>query len=199
VHHFVHLGGYRPATNWPQGGAGERPRGDERFTVGIEPWGQHGKWPAPGGWNFYPYWSEMKASGDRKYWGNAIPPVSPALIPRDQWQCVEIMLKCNTTGDARDGELALWLDGKLTANILPGTPRGEWTGMGFQPLQEGGTPFEGFRWRTTPELKVNFFWLLFYVTENATRQAGIKDPNPVNRVWFDDVIVATSYIGPWTN
>jgi hypothetical protein len=67
--------------------------------------------------------------------------------------------------------------------------------MGFQPLASGGTPFEGFRWRKHPELKVNFFWLLFYVTENAARQNNVE-PKPVNQVWFDDIVVATEYIGP---
>ncbi len=195
VHHFVQMGGFRPATNWPQGGAGERPRGDERFTVGIEPYGFHGKYPAPGAWNFYAYWSEMKVSARGKFWGQSIPPVEPALVPRERWQCVEVMLKCNSAPDKADGELALWLDGKLTSHVLAGTPRGEWTGGGFQPLAEGGTPFEGFRWRSHPDLKVNFFWLLFYVTENAARQNGTKD-SPVNRVWFDDIVLATEYVGP---
>ncbi|MCH8217553.1 MAG: hypothetical protein IH892_12385, partial [Planctomycetes bacterium] len=31
IHHFFHVGGYNPATAWPQGGAGQRPRGDKRF------------------------------------------------------------------------------------------------------------------------------------------------------------------------
>src|SRR5687768_12525206 len=31
IHHFVHLCGYNPPTRYPQGGAGERPKGDERF------------------------------------------------------------------------------------------------------------------------------------------------------------------------
>lgn len=195
VHHFVHLGGYRPATRWAQGGAGTRPRGDERFTVGIEPHGSHGKHPAPGEWVFYPYWAEMKASVGQRYWGNSIPAVTPALVPRDRWQCVEVMLKCNTTPEKSDGELALWLDGKLTNHVAPGTPRGPWTGMGFQPLAEGGEPFEGFRWRTDARLKVNFFWLLFYVTENAAKQNKVQ-ADPINRVWFDDIVVATEYVGP---
>ena len=42
---FVTLGGYRPATTYPQGGAGERPRGDDRITAGIEPWGDYGRYP----------------------------------------------------------------------------------------------------------------------------------------------------------
>jgi hypothetical protein len=70
--------------------------------------------------------------------------------------------------------------------------------MGFQPLapDAGGEPFEGFLWRKTPELKVNFFWLLFYVTEGAARQNKARTPQPLNRVWFDDIVVATEYVGP---
>ena len=45
IHHFVHFGGYRPATDWPQGGAGQKPAGDERMTVGIEPLGENGEGP----------------------------------------------------------------------------------------------------------------------------------------------------------
>jgi hypothetical protein len=198
VHHFVHLGGYRPATSYPQGGAGERPRGDDRFTVGIEPHGDYGKNPPPGAWNFYAYWPEMKISADKHYWGNAIPPVKPAIVPRDRWQCVEVMLKCNSKPELSDGELALWLDGKLVNHVKPGMPRSDWSGMGFHPVADGtpgATPFEGFRWRTDPDLKINFFWLLFYVTENAGRQNRVA-PEKENRVWFDDIVVATNYVGP---
>jgi hypothetical protein len=105
------------------------------------------------------------------------------------------MLKCNTSPDKWDGELALWLDGTLTSHVAPGTPRGPWTGMGFQPLATGGEPFEGFRWRTDAALKVNFFWLLFYVTENAATQNKVAGETQ-NRVWFDDIVVATEYVGP---
>jgi hypothetical protein len=196
VHHFVHLGGYRPPTDWPQGGAGERPRGDERVTVGIEPYGDYGSHPPPGIWNFYAYWPEMKISADGKYWGNGLRPARPAPVPRGRWQCVEMMLRLNSSPEARDGELALWLDGRPAARFAKGVRRGPWTGMGFRLAEEGGEPFEGFRWRTSRELSINFFWLLHYVTENAARQNRVAKPNPVHRVWFDNIVVATEYVGP---
>jgi len=196
IHHFVTLGGYYPPTAWPQGGAGERPRGDERFTVGIEPYGNYGRYAAPGAWNFYAYWPEMKRSADGKYWGNSLTPAQPALVPRDRWQCVEVMLQCNSAADKSDGELALWLDGKPVMHIAPDARRSHWTGMGFSLVEEGGEPFEGFRWRTNDQLKINFFWLLHYVTENAARQNQVVEPNPSNRVWFDDIVIGTEYIGP---
>ena len=199
VHHFVTLGGYRPPTAWPQGGAGERPRGDDRFTVGIEPYGNYGRYAAPGAWNFYTYWPDMKGSADGKFWGNSLTPARPALVPRDRWQCVEMMLQCNSAPEKSDGELALWLDGGLIMQIGSETKRSRWTGMGFSLAEQSGEPFEGFRWRTNRELKINFFWLLHYVTENAARQNHAAGPNPINRVWFDDIVVGTEYIGPISN
>src|SRR5688500_4407470 len=65
VHHFVTLRANRSLRGrdrWSGfGGAGQRPAGDERFSTALEPWGSSGKWPAPGKWNFYSYWHEMKA------------------------------------------------------------------------------------------------------------------------------------------
>ncbi len=195
IHHFVHVGAYNPATPYPQGGAGERPRGDDRVTVGIEPYGDYGRYPPPGLWNFYCYWSEMKISADGRYWGNGLKPERPQLVPRGRWQCVELMVALNSAPEKRDGELALWLDGQPVAHFRQGVPRSAWTGMGFT-LKEEGEPFEGFRWRTDPSLKLNFFWLLLYVTENAAKQNRVPNPNPVTEVWFDNIVVAEEYIGP---
>jgi len=196
IHHFVHLGGYHPSTPYPQGGAGVRPKGNERMTVGIEPFGFGGSAPPPGLWNFYAYWPEMKISADGKYWGNSLRPPKPTQVPTGRWQCVEVMMKCNSTPNQRDGELALWLDGKLQAHFYKGAPRGPWTGLGFALLDRGGEPFEGFRWRTSKDLKINFFWLLHYVTESAMRRNRVAEPKRENRVWFDNIVVSTTYIGP---
>ena len=204
VHHFVHLGGYEPSTPYPQGGAGIRPRGDDRMTTGIEPFAERGSVPPPGVWGFYAYWAEMKISADGKYWGNGLHPVTPQPVPRGTWQSVEIMFKANSSPDRADGELALWLDGRLVAHFRPGVPRDRWTGMGFRLVDEGGEPFEGFRWRTSDALKVNFFWLLHYVTERAFERsdayAKAHPDFPIDlkesTVFFDEIVVATRYIGP---
>ena len=68
--------------------------------------------------------------------------------------------------------------------------------MGFSLTEQQGEPFEGFRWRSNTDLKINFLWLLHYVTENPARQNKVAKPNPINRVWFDDIVVSTEYIGP---
>jgi hypothetical protein len=172
VHHFVHLAGYNPPTRYPQGGAGDKPRGDERFSTGIEPWGDWGKHPAPGVWNFYSYWGEMKQARDGKYWGNSFMPDPRVPVVRDKWTCVEVMLKCNTAPDKADGEQALWIDGKKV---------GRWGGI---------------RWRTSPKLKVNGLWMLYYITPNAAKQNGVNKPRETNRVWFDEIVVSDKYVGP---
>jgi hypothetical protein len=196
VHHFVHLGGYNPSTPWPQGGAGERPRGDERITVGIEPYGDHGKYKPPGIWNFYCYWWQMAGSSDGKYWGNSIAPETPQVIQLNKWQCVEVMLKLNSTPQSADGELALWIDGEPKLYVKKGVLRSKWTGMGFKVVENNGEEFEGFRWRKNNNLKINFFWLLHYVTDNVYRQNFVSNPPRTNSVVFDNIVVATDYIGP---
>jgi hypothetical protein len=104
--------------------------------------------------------------------------------------------------------LALWIDGKPISHIGKGFPKGLWTYDKFTPgeggegirwnreqdgaerfkVPEGGVPFEGFRWRTIDDVKLNYVWLYLYIT---TAPEGHK-----SRVWFDDVVIATEYIGP---
>ncbi len=55
-------------------------------------------------------------------------------------------------------------------------------------VPEGGAPFEGFRWREDERQKLNFVWVLLYITKAA---AGHE-----SRVWFDNIVVARDYIGP---
>ncbi len=194
LHHFSGLGGYNPPTNWPQGSAGLHAAGDKRFSARIETNGNYGTLPAPGAWMFYTYWHDMKQSADGGFWGNGLWPEGRPRPP-GRWQCVEIMVKCNEVGRS-DGELALWLDGTPATHIGPGTKTGRWTGEGFEVRADGTGTFEGFRWRTVPELAVSYFMLSHYVTENAYRQNRVANPPALNQVWFDDIVVATDYIGP---
>ncbi len=65
-----------------------------------------------------------------------------------------------------DGEAAVWIDGKQLAH------------------------HKGINWRSSAKLKLNAFWLMLYVTDRWAKR------NKTNTVWFDDVVVATEYIGP---
>jgi hypothetical protein len=164
IHHFVSIVAENPPVAWPTGGAGLCPAGDKKFNTGLEPWGKWKKHPAPGAWNFYTYWHQMKKSGDGKFWGNSFMPDPPLVPERGRWYAMEMMLKSNTVGKA-DGRQAFWIDGRLAGD------------------------FKGFEWRTAADLKPNAFWLMSYVTDTWTKQK-------INRVSFDDVVVATEYIGP---
>ena len=181
VHHFVHMGGYNPPTTWPQGGAGVRPAGNERFTTGIEP--MCDKWS----WDFYSYWMHMRGYADPNYfWGNTFHPDPPAPINRDEWICVELMMKINDPVDSYSGEQAFWVNGEKIHHLGEGFPNGYWVWDKFYPNPDS-LAFEGFQWRNDENLKLNFFWLLYYMTDGAGQ---------TDTVFFDDVIVSTEYIGP---
>ena len=200
LHHFgATLGGNQPSTPWPQVDAGKRPPGDGSFWSGLEPYAESWRW------DFYTYWMEMRSSenedgsGSGAY-GNAFLREGASRgwvaagpeVRRGEWVCVETMVKVNDPITARNGEQAFWIDGKLVrkdgqivSHLGPGFPRGSWLRDKWTPDPKGA-PFEGFRWRSAPELLANFVWLYLY-----TERDGYDIP-----VAFDDLVVATSYIGP---
>jgi hypothetical protein len=172
IHHFVHLNADRTPSPWPKGTAGLRPAGDQGFSSGIEPWGQWGKAPAPGVWHFYSYWHEMKGGNDGKFWGNFFDPPQQEPIPVGRWICLEALLKANSTPEAADGEQTFWVDGRRLGE------------------------FKGIRWRTSDALKINTFWLLYYITEQSARHNNDTATDRIYEVWFDDIVLATEYVGP---
>lgn len=130
---------------WDQmGKAGIRPRGDDRFTVGFEPWKDWGRNAAPGRMAMYVYWPDMKRDRDGNFWGNLMmPEEKDRFIPeRGRWYCFEQMIKANTPGKP-DGELAAWIDGKLYMH------------------------FTGFRWRTSDNVKLKRFNLGVYIHQST--------------------------------
>jgi hypothetical protein len=148
VHHFCTLRANKSLQGkdkWSGfGGAGLKPQGDERFSTALEPWGNWGRWTAPGRWNFYSYWHEMEKSRDGKYWGNGFRPESQPDIPKGTWICAEFMLKHNTPSQ-NDGEQAFWINGNLC---------GHW---------------QGINWRTSPTLWANALTLESYITDRWTK------------------------------
>jgi hypothetical protein len=87
-------------------------------------------------------------------------------------------------------------------------PKGKWVYDKFRPGEGGdgvrwsdakggpeyfkvpdeGVPFEGFRWRNSKDLNLNYVWVYLYITD--------APKGHVSRVWYDDIVVATEYIGP---
>ena len=161
--HFVHLLACRVDNKWSAfGKAGIRPKGDDFFTTGLEPWRNWKRYPPPGALQFYTYYPDMR--GDRKsgkFWGNFFAPAKPFLLKRNQWYCMEMMVKLNDP-EMRNGEQAFWVDGRKIGH------------------------FRRLRLRTSKRIRLNCFWLLLYV----------HDSKKLNKVWFDDVVISTEYIGP---
>jgi len=200
LHHFgTNLGGNNPATPWPDVSAGNRPAGDRSFWTGVEPYGD--AWT----WDFYTYWMEMRSYQNpdgtgTTFWGNAFlrgtsaenwAPVGPPVV-RGEWICVEMMMKINDPPTGHGGEQAFWINGQLwrrggqiISHLGEGFPTGTWLRDKFSP-EPGQAPFEGYRWRNAQDLLINYVWLYIY-----TEQDGYDIP-----VWYDDLVVATSYIGP---
>ncbi len=203
IHHFgTCAGGNFPATRWPSVRAGQPTDGNKSFWVGIEPFGE--KWQ----WDYYAYWCEMRGSPPKgQTWGNSFIHDDQWKVRKGHWTCIEFMLAMNDVDDT-NGEMALWIDGVPVSHLGKGFPRGKWIFDKFLPQQGGeavrwnqnkgdreyfqtapeGDAFEGFRFRKNDKLNANFIWLYTYITKGTAGQT--------NRVWFDDVVVATSYIGP---
>ncbi len=213
VHHFVHMGGQaNTSIKRPVGGAGHRPSGETHFGSTLDLVNRDVTDP-PGGWSFYSYWCEMQSwqtpegvpdgLQPNPYYGNLFGPVEPLQAKRGQWQCVEFMIKLNDP-EGLNGEQAFWIDGKLIERYGPGTVEGTWfRGMlrRLGSLNTDPQPFEGFRWRTTDKLKINVFGLQYYLAHVFQNDYNPHDPEiPYNddiaRVYFDNVVLATEYIGP---
>ncbi|MEI7732160.1 MAG: hypothetical protein WCO56_21475 [Verrucomicrobiota bacterium] len=180
-HHFVWLSANERRNKWSSfGKAGLKPDGTW-FCTGMEPWFAWGKNPPPGEVCFYSYFLDMEMDRKmNKYWGNSFFPPGPGkgraagpdrvVPPLNQWQCWEFMIEANSGPRTADGKQAMWVDGRLV---------GEFTGI---------------RWRLGPDLKINCFWLEHYgYDEGDPTRAYWKDRQSV---WFDDVVIATRYIGP---
>ena len=211
VHHFVHMGGRFNSPPWPMGGAGSRPDGTISFSTSMDLVGRDVVDP-PGAWSFYSYWCEMHSwqtpegeSDGRSngFYGNLFGPVEPLQAKRGEWQCVEIMIKLNDP-EQSNGEQAFWIDGKLVERYGPETIEGTWFKDMFRRSGVFNTdpkPFEGFRWRTDDRVKINTFWLQYYLAHVFENDYNPHDPEiPYNdniaRVHFDNVVLATEYIGP---
>lgn len=187
-HHFVKV---RAITDgfWPN--AGNKPPGDKAFWTGIE-------LLADNTWYFYTYWHEMHSWQTREgvsdgrpnpYYGNNFKVPNQTPYKKGEWICVEAMVKANTP-EKYDGEQAFWINGKKIGHWKTGKPLGEWRNDRFQ-IGTINQPFEGFNWRTSEDVKINMVKLQWYISNkviaNATQDANI--------VYFDNVVVATKYIG----
>jgi hypothetical protein len=101
-------------------------------------------------------------------------------------------MRLNEPVSEANGSLTVWIDGRRCLDLGPGaTAAGEgrgarWDGTTLR-ASDDTTGFEGFRWRRDPGLDLNFFWLLYYMTDPTAASA--------DTVWFDDILVAPARPG----
>ncbi len=151
--------------------------GKNKFLAALEDWRGEAATKSPGPLNTYVYHPEQRSQwGDHFFpTGTVLPNSSlpfdfgPSFVKRpdvtpdlDKWYCYELMVKANTPGK-RDGRIAFWLDGKLTAD------------------------FQNLRLRDIDSLKIDRFQLALHIGSNKNGEA---------KKWYDDLVAASSYIGP---
>jgi hypothetical protein len=181
IHHeSVWIGGYNPATNYPNPRAGICGLGDKRISIAYEPVN------APN-MDTYLYWGDMR-QGAGKCYGNDMVNHSPTaqLLQWDKWMCVELMIKLNNPVTAANGELKVWHDGKEVGHWGPGFPNGYWNADSWinDPAKP---PFEGFKWRTDANLNINYLWIEFYDDKSLAGQ--------LHHIKFANLVMARKYIG----
>jgi hypothetical protein len=191
-HHFVKI---RAIKEGASSRAGQKPEGDKAFWTGIEPLPDHT-------WNFYTYWHEMHSwqsweghsdGRPNPYYGNVFRVPGQEPLKKGEWICVEAMLKANTPGK-HDGEQAFWINGVKIGHWKTGEPSGQWRGDKFNIGGDNTKPFEGYNFRTSQDVKINQIKLQWYISdEHMIKKKATQDENSV---YFDNVVIATEYIGP---
>ncbi len=148
-------------------GAGKAPDGDRHFWATLEPIGPRDR-PPPGALIFYAYWWKMQPDGRGNYWGNWLRPDTDIILPLERWTCLEWRVQVNTPGQA-NGELDCWVNGTHCAR------------------------FRRIEWRSSAQLRVNRVHLSLWLERDAWDRLG---GGRTRTVWYDDLVVATRYIGP---
>ena len=157
--------------------------GTNKFLANLETWRGDAATSSPGNLNIYMY-----HPGQRSQWGDHFFPTGlvspntslafdfgptfvkrPDVMPKlDQWYCYEFMVKANTPGTAGGPGKN---DGRV-AVWLDGKQVADFTHL---------------RLRDVETLKIDRFALCFHIKSN---------PKGIARKWYDNVVAATSYIGP---
>ncbi|CAN5720591.1 hypothetical protein BH23THE1_BH23THE1_35830 [soil metagenome] len=170
--------------------------GDRRISIGFEPVWQD---VDPHGMDTYLYWGDMRSWNDgTSCFGNTM--VTQGIqeyghepqegnyptVTFDEWMSIEIMVKLNNPASAYNGELAVWINGERIGHWGPGFPNGHWLKDKWYNDPDGQA-FEGFRWRNTSDLIINWLWILFFHSNPNAPEAYIK---------YDHIVMAKEYIGP---
>jgi hypothetical protein len=203
-HGGMWLGGYNPLRTTSFAGAGQRPTGTDRYIISWEA-GQDLVTTTTGSMNSYNYWMDMKPTstsnpdGSSGWFGNYFRRnyinspqfafrgiIEATVITAGTWDCWELRVKLNDPVESSNGSLTIWRNGIPEYDVGPGT-RGGWVIDKFTKALIG-RPYEGFRFRSTTDLDINYIWPQVYQTRNSVGQTSA--------VLWSHLVVARSYIGP---
>jgi hypothetical protein len=198
-HSGLWIGGYNPPLRRPYPRAGQRPVGDDFYSIGLEPITSLTDTQM----DLYTYWMGMRSwmaaptGSVGNYYGNTLLHNAGFRMQSDAWICYEIHLKLNPHPASSAGAvLEVWQDDELVRRFDDSGPPGYWVRDKFCPKDADGTECTAYRpakpalvilaqqWRSTSALKINYFWPQNYNT------AGI-----ISSLLLDDMVVATQRIG----
>lgn len=212
-HHWVRMAAGTDAFS-SSGLANTVPAGDQGFWFDLDA-------NTADVFNFYVYWYKMRSGrcndgsatpgcagdqGTTYYYGNNFRPPNQQAFARDSWFCVEIMAKANSVGSS-DGALAFSVDGRTVGDYRLGFPNGTWLRDSFHT--NGCTysactppaPFEGFDFRSSPDVRFKGIFLDAYYERQTTanKRAELEAKGLAvlteQTIYYDDVVVATEPIG----
>jgi hypothetical protein len=150
-HSGIWLGGYNPAINVPNPGSCGASNGTDKIIAGFEPADDNYRAET------YDYYYNQHSNC-----GEWLLNTVGLNFPVDTWLCQEMRVKVNTPTTALNGEHQVWIDGVQIGYWGEGFPLGAWSfDIWFQP-GAGSTPYHGFQWRTTTDLRLNWVWLQNY-------------------------------------
>ena len=195
-HSGLWFGGFNPPQNFASPNAGTRPSGDRYFSIALEP-----IYTFPGApIDFYNYWVEMRSftgTEQGQFFGNTLLHYPQLMQDFGSWDCYEIHLKLNPNPEVGTGAvLELWKNDELVQSFNDSGPVGFLITDNFCANDAQGVPcvnnrpanptfvLLNQRYRTTEDLKINFFW-----PQNFDTSGG------ASLLRYDDMVVAKQRIG----
>jgi hypothetical protein len=198
-HSGLWFGGYNPPLSYPAPHAGVKPTGSDRYSIGLEPNSDVASLPM----DFYAYWMEMHSWKDNPtgavgdYWGNTLIHDAEFHTQSNTWVCYEVHLKLNPDPANGSGAiLEVWQNDSLIRRFDDTGPYGYWVKDKFCPSDADGAECTAYRpanpvlallnqrWRSTTDLKINYFWPQNY-----------NDSSTKSSLLLDDMVVAKQRIG----
>ena len=198
-HTGVWIGGYDPPLTFPYPRAGLKPVGSGWYSLGLEPIPSFPNLPM----DLYTYWRGMHSwkaapTGVRgDYFGNTLIHAAKFVMRADRWVCYEIHLKLNPDpASAQGAVLEVWQNDRLIRRFDDHGPLGYWvrdkvcaadttdrTCTDYRPATAHLVLLDQ-RWRTVPDLRINYLWPQNYNTARTD-----------SSLLLDDMVVATRRIG----